>query len=67
MNDVLFNYLDAFVVVYLDDVVVYSQTLSEHEMHLKKVFQPLKEHKLYMKPKKCEFAKGILSLKPIKI
>ena len=38
MNDVLFDYLDAFVVVYLDDIVLYSQTLSEHEMHLKKVF-----------------------------
>ena len=57
MNDVLFNYLDAFVVVYLNDIVVYNQTLSEHEMHLKKVFQRLKEHKLYVKPKKCEFTR----------
>ena len=38
MNDVLFDYLDAFVVVYLDDIVVYNQTISEHEMHLKKDF-----------------------------
>ena len=50
MNDVLFDYLDAFVVVYLDDIVVYNQTLKEHEMHLKKVFQRLREHKLYVKP-----------------
>ena len=57
MNDVLFDYLDAFVVVYLDDIVVYSQTLSEHEMHLKKVFQRFREHKLYVKPEKCEFAR----------
>ena len=57
MNDVLFDYLDAFVVVYLDDIVVYIQTLSEHEMHLKKVFQRLREHKLYMKLEKCEFAR----------
>ena len=57
MNDVLFDYLDAFVVVYLDDIVVYNQTLSEHEMHLKKVFQRLKEHKLYVKPEKCEFVR----------
>ena len=56
MNDVLFDYLDDFVVVYLDDIMVYSQTLSEHEMHLKKVFQRLREHKLYVKPEKCEFA-----------
>ena len=39
MNDVLFDYLDAFVVFYLDNIVVYNQTLSEHDMHLKKVFQ----------------------------
>ena len=57
MNDVLFDYLDAFVVIYLDDIVVYSQTLSEHEMDLKKVFQRLREHKLYVKPEKCEFAR----------
>ena len=44
MNDVLFDYLNAFIVVYLDDIVVYSQNLSEHEMHLKKVFQRLREH-----------------------
>ena len=57
MNDVLFDYLDDFAVVYLDDIVVYNQTLSEHEMHLKKVFQRLREHKLYVKPEKCEFAR----------
>ena len=56
MNDVLFDYLDAFVVVNLDDIVVSNQTLSEHEMHLKKVFQWLKDHKLYVKPE-CEFAR----------
>ena len=57
MNDVLFDYLDAFVVVYLDDIVVYSQTLNEHKMYLKKVFQRPREHKLYVKPEKCEFAR----------
>ena len=57
MNDVLFDYLDAFLVVYLDDIVVYSQTLNEHEMHLRKVFQRLREHKLYVKPENCEFSR----------
>ena len=57
MNDVLFDYLNAFLVVYLDDIVVYNQTLNEHEMHLKKVFQRLREHKLYVKQEKCEFAR----------
>ncbi|RVW58098.1 Retrovirus-related Pol polyprotein from transposon 17.6 [Vitis vinifera] len=56
MNDVLFDYLDAFVVVYLDDIVVYSKTLTEHEKHLRLVFQRLRENRLYVKPEKCEFA-----------
>ncbi|RVX13375.1 Transposon Ty3-I Gag-Pol polyprotein [Vitis vinifera] len=56
MNDVLFDYLDAFVVVYLDDIVVYSKTLIEHEKHLRLVFQRLRKNRLYVKPEKCEFA-----------
>ena len=55
MNDVLFDYLDAFVVVYLDDIVVYSKTLIEHEKHLRLVFQRLRENRLYVKPENCEF------------
>ena len=56
MNDVLFDYMDAFVVVYLDDIVVYSKTLTEHEKHLRLVFKRLRENRLYVKPEKCEFA-----------
>ena len=56
MNDVLFDYLDVFVVVYLDDIVVYSKTLTEHERHLRLVFQRLRENRLYVKLEKCEFA-----------
>ncbi|RVW30894.1 Transposon Tf2-12 polyprotein [Vitis vinifera] len=56
MNDVLLNYLDAFMVVYLDDIVVYSKTLTEHEKHLRLVFKRLRENRLYVKPEKCEFA-----------
>ena len=52
MNDVPFDYLDAFVVVYIDDIVVYSQLLTEHERHLRMVFQRLREHILYVKTKK---------------
>ena len=36
MNDVLFNYLDAFGVIYLDDIFIYNQTLADHEDHPKK-------------------------------
>ena len=56
MNDVLFDYLDAFVVVYLDNIVVYSKTLTEHEKHLRLVFQRLRENRFYVKLEKCEFA-----------
>ena len=38
MNDVLFDYLDSFVVVYLDDVEIYNQTLTNHKDHLIKMF-----------------------------
>ena len=55
MNDVFFEYLDCFVVVYLDDIVVYSRTLEEHLEHLAKVFEKLREHKLYVKKSKCQF------------
>ena len=57
MNKVLHPFLDKFVVVYLDDIVVYSNTLEEHVQHLKRVFQVLREHELYMKKEKCSFAK----------
>ncbi|KAK4397971.1 RNA-directed DNA polymerase [Sesamum angolense] len=49
MNDVLYEYLDWFVVVYLDDIVIYSETLNEHVKHLRAVFQRLREYELYAK------------------
>jgi len=39
MNDVLFDYLDVFCTVYLDDILIYSDDLLEHEIHVKKVLQ----------------------------
>uniref|UniRef100_A0A3Q7ECI7 Reverse transcriptase domain-containing protein n=1 Tax=Solanum lycopersicum TaxID=4081 RepID=A0A3Q7ECI7_SOLLC len=45
-----------FVVVYLDDIVVYINTLEEHVEHLKKVFKILRENQLYVNREKCEFA-----------
>ncbi|KAK4389036.1 Retrovirus-related Pol polyprotein from transposon.6 [Sesamum angolense] len=55
MNDVLYEYLDRFVVVYLDDIVIYSETLNEHVKHLRAAFQKLREYELYAKKEKCEF------------
>ena len=55
INDMVYKYLDAFIVVYLDDVVTYSKTLQEDSNHLKLVFQRLIEYKLYVEREKCQF------------
>ncbi|KAE8689123.1 hypothetical protein F3Y22_tig00110943pilonHSYRG00133 [Hibiscus syriacus] len=56
MNKVLQPFLDHFVVVYLDDIIVYSKTLEEHIEHFRRVFQVLRENDLYVKEEKCSFA-----------
>jgi hypothetical protein len=55
MNRVFYNYLDQFVVVFIDDILVYSTNHHEHGEHLKKVLDILREKKLFAKLKKCEF------------
>lgn len=57
MNDILRPFLDDFVVVYLDNILIYSRTAEEHTTHLKKVLSVLRENQLYAKLSKCEFAK----------
>jgi len=55
MNNIFQEWLDDFVVIYIDEILVYSNSMDEHVKHLRKVFQRLKENKLYTKFKKCEF------------
>ena len=55
MNKVLMEYLDKFVVVFIDDILVFSKTKEEHAEHLRLVLQKPREHKLYAKLSKCEF------------
>jgi len=55
MNDIFRKWLDDFVVVYIDNILIYSSSLEEHAEHLHKVFQRLRENKLYAKLEKCEF------------
>ncbi|WVZ94154.1 hypothetical protein U9M48_040084 [Paspalum notatum var. saurae] len=55
MNSVFMDYLDKFVIIFIDDILVYSKTEAEHEEHLRLVLQRLREHRLYAKLSKCEF------------
>ncbi|KAA3484115.1 DNA/RNA polymerases superfamily protein [Gossypium australe] len=55
MNRVFQQYLDQFVVVFIDDILVYSRTEEEHDKHLRVVLQILREKQLYAKFSKCEF------------
>ena len=55
MNRVFRQYLDRFIVVFIDDILVYSRSLEEHEQHLRLVLQTLREKKLYAKLSKCDF------------
>ena len=55
MHRVFQPYLDQFVVVFVDNILVYSQSEEEHENHLRIVLQALRDHQLYAKSSKCEF------------
>jgi hypothetical protein len=55
MNDIFREYLDKFVIVFLDDILIYSKSDEENEKHLRLVLQVLREHQLYAKLSKCSF------------
>jgi hypothetical protein len=55
MNKVFMEYIDKFVVVFIDDILVYSISEEEHEEHLCLALQKLREHRLYAKLSKCDF------------
>jgi hypothetical protein len=55
MNSVFMPELDKFVVVFIDDILVYSKSTEDHEEHLLVVLQRLRDHQLYAKFSKCEF------------
>jgi hypothetical protein len=79
MNKVFMEYLDKFVMVFIDDILVYFRSKEEHEGHLRLVLHKLREHKLYAKLSKCEFwlkqvgflghviSKGGISMDPSKV
>ena len=56
MNEIFADLLDVCVVVYLDDILVYSSNPSQHSEHVLEVLRHLKAHNLYCKASKCEFS-----------
>ena len=74
MQRVFQPYLDQFVVIFIDDILVYSKSEEEHEKHLRIVLQTLREHKIYAKFSKCElwlnqisFLRHIISEEGVKL
>jgi hypothetical protein len=79
MNKVFMEYLDRFVVVFIDDILIYSKNDSDDEEHLRMVLQKLWDNQLYAKFSKCEFwldeipfhgyiiSKGGISVDPVKV
>ena len=55
MNCVFMAYLDKFVIVFIDDILIYSRSREEHAEQLRTVLSTLSEHRLYAKFSKCEF------------
>jgi hypothetical protein len=55
MNRMLHEYLDDFIIVFLDDILIYSKSEEEHERHLSLVLEALRKNQFYAKLKKCAF------------
>ncbi len=58
MNHVMRAFIGKFVVVYFDDILVYSRSLNEHVLHLQHVLDVLREERLYANSDKCTFLYG---------
>uniref|UniRef100_A0A8C5P957 Gypsy retrotransposon integrase-like protein 1 n=1 Tax=Leptobrachium leishanense TaxID=445787 RepID=A0A8C5P957_9ANUR len=61
VNDIFHNILDQYVIVYLDDILVYSDNLQEHHIHMKEVLSRLRKNHLYAKVEKCLFETSSVS------
>jgi len=61
MNTIFREYIDKFIVVYIDDITIYSKTFDEHLQHLRSTFTKLREAGLKVQPDKCQFGKTSLS------
>ena len=54
-NDIFRDFLDIFLIMYLDDLLIYSKTQEDHDIHVRKVLERLREYGLYAKLEKCSF------------
>ncbi len=54
MNEVFREFLNRFISMYIDDILIYSRNLAEHCHHVMQVLQQLRQHSLYLKLEKCE-------------
>ena len=60
MNNIFHDLLDVCVIIYLDDILIYSKDMSQHHAHVKEVLQRLHAHSLYAGAQKCEFHKDTI-------
>ncbi|CAI7885507.1 unnamed protein product [Closterium sp. NIES-53] len=58
MHNIFRDFLDRFVIVFIDDILIFSKSLKEHSEHLRQVLTKLREHRLFATESKCEFAKA---------
>ena len=62
MNRVFREYFDSFVIVFIDDILIYSKTKEEHEEHMRLTLQVLRQNQLYAKFSKCQFWLGSVTI-----
>jgi RNase H-like domain found in reverse transcriptase/Reverse transcriptase (RNA-dependent DNA polymerase) len=61
MNDIFHDLLDDYIIVYIDDILIYSKMMESHYQHVEEVLKRLRQHRLYAKRSKCEFGVTQLS------
>jgi hypothetical protein len=61
MNSIFSDFVDDFLIVYIDDILIFSRNAKEHREHVRKVLQRLREHQLYANSEKCEFGRSSIN------
>jgi hypothetical protein len=61
MNDILHDFIQRFMLVFFDDILIYSSTWVEHMQHIKMVFDLMRQHRLFIKQSMCTFGSPSVS------